>query len=229
MLKQEELSFLGDSLPFWGRITEEQRQLLKESATSRIYRAGESLHNGSADCIGFLLVKSGQVRVYIVSESGKEITLYRLFERDVCMFSASCMMKNINFDVHVQAEKESCVILIPTPVYDRLNKTSLPVSDYTNQLMSSRFSDVMWVMEQVLFMSFDRRLAHFLIEQSVIDASERLEITHETIAKHMGTAREVVTRMLKYFQSEGIVSLFRGGISIVDRTKLERLAMSERQ
>ena len=169
------------------------------------------------------MVRSGQVRVYIISESGKEITLYHLFERDVCIFSASCIMKNINFDVYVQAEKESRALLIPAPVYDQLNKTSLPVSDYTNQLMSSRFSDVMWVMEQVLFMSFDRRLAIFLMEQSAIEGADTLPVTHETIAKHMGTAREVVTRMLRYFQSEGMVSLSRGGIMITDREKLERL------
>ena len=227
MTEQLELAFLKDALPFWEKITEEQRALLQNAATGRFFREGESLHNGSADCIGLLLVKSGQIRVFIVSESGKEITLYHLFERDICIFSASCMMKNINFDVHVQAEKDSRIILIPTSVYDQLNKTSLPVSDYTNQLMSSRFSDVMWVMEQVLFMSFDQRLALFLLEQAAIDGTKALAITHETIAKHLGSAREVVTRMLKYFQNEGMVTLSRGAIAITDMAKLKKLAEAE--
>ena len=98
MVEQTEYSFLMNSLPFWGKITEEQRQVLKDAAISRHYRKNESLHNGSDDCIGFLLVESGQIRVFIVSEAGKEITLYRLFERDICIFSASCIMKNINFE-----------------------------------------------------------------------------------------------------------------------------------
>lgn len=163
------------------------------------------------------------MRAYIVSETGKEITLYRLLERDICIFSASCMLRNISFEIQVEAEKDTEAFLIPSSVYQDLLKKSIHVSDYTNQLMSSRFSDVMWIMEQVLFMSFDKRLALFLLEQSNIEGSNRLLITHETIAKHMGTAREVVTRMLKYFAAEGIVELFRGGILLKDTDKLTRM------
>ncbi|MDP4110253.1 MAG: Crp/Fnr family transcriptional regulator [Bacillota bacterium] len=223
MPEQQKLKFLSEYLPFWSQITEDQKRLIENSAVARSFGKGELLLSGPDDCVGMLLVTSGQLRVYIVSDGGKEITLYRLFERDICILSASCMMKNINFDIYVQAEKDSGIILVPTSVYNRLNKTSLPVSDYTNELMSSRFSDVMWIMEQVLFTSFDKRLAHFLIEQSSVDATDNLEITHDAIARHLGTAREVVTRMLKYFQSEGMVSLSRGGITILDRTKLEKL------
>ena len=91
--------------------------------------------------------------------------------------------------------------------------------------MASRFSEVMWIMEQVVFMSLDKRLAIFLLEQSNIDEVDSIEITHERIANNLGTAREVVTRMLKYFQNEGMVSLSRGVISIIDRKKLEQLTM----
>ena len=90
--------------------------------------------------------------------------------------------------------------------------------------MASQFSDVMWTVEQILFMSFDKRLALFLLEQSSIEGSDTLKITQETIALHMGSAREVVTRMLRYFQGEGMVRLFRGGIELIDRAKLEQIA-----
>ena len=93
--------------------------------------------------------------------------------------------------------------------------------------MASRFSDVMWVMEQVLFASFDQRLAIFLEAQSNVDGSDTLHMTQEEIARHLGSAREVVTRMLKYFQAEGIVELFRGGLTIIDRKKLHRLAQPQ--
>ena len=219
----ENLTFLKSVLPFWDKLTQEQKHTLIATATPRIYQRGESMQSTSTHCAGLFLVKHGQLRIYIISESGKEITLFRLFDNDICILSASCMMKNINFQVYVEAEQVSEVLLVPTPVYNQLNQTSLAVSEYTNQLMASRFSDVMWVMEQVLFTSFDKRLAHFLLEQSAIDGSDILTITHEAIAKHMGSAREVVTRMLKYFQNEGMVTLSRGEITLTDRKMLEKL------
>jgi CRP/FNR family transcriptional regulator len=133
-------------------------------------------------------------------------------------------MKNISFEVYIETEKATRVLLIPTSVYQKLSLESLPVQIFTNNLMASRFSEVMWIMEQSLFTSFDKRLANFLIEQSVQKDSVLLTITHEKIANHLGTAREVVTRMLKYFQQEGIVVLTRGTIKIIDQVKLERTA-----
>lgn len=223
-IPNETVAFLKKVLPFWGQLTGEQKSLILNRVVPRTYYRGESMHRGSEHCAGLLLVRRGQLRVYIVSESGKEITLYRLFDGDICIFSASCMMKNINFEVYLETEQETDVLLIPTEIYNQLNQTSIAVSDFTNQLMASRFSDVMWVMEQVLFTSFDKRLAAFLLEQSAIDGSDRLNITHETVARHMGSAREVVTRMLKYFQNENMVSLSRGGITLTDRKKLQNLA-----
>ncbi len=219
----ENLNFLKAVLPFWGKLTPEQKGKVIETATPRFYARGESMRRGAELCAGLILVKHGQLRIYIVSEGGKEITLYRLFDHDICIFSASCIMKNISFEVYVETEQETEALRIPTSVYNELNQTCLAVSDFTNQLMASRFSDVVWVMEQVLFTSFDKRLAAFLLEQSAIDGSDQLIITHDTIAKHMGSAREVVSRMLKYFQSEGMVTLSRGGILLTDRKKLQKL------
>lgn len=135
-------------------------------------------------------------------------------------------MNNIDFEVHVTAEKDSEVLLIPTMVYQQLMKDSLPTTHYTNQLMATRFSEVMWLVEQIVFKSFDQRLAAFLEGQRRIEGEDTLHMTHEEIAHHMGTAREVVTRMLKYFQSEGIVRLFRGGLTILNAVKLQSLIKS---
>ena len=88
------------------------------------------------------------------------------------------MLKDIHFDIYMEAERDSNILMIPTAIYNELNKSSLAVSNYTSDLISSRFTDVMWVMEQVVFMSFDKRLANFLLEQSVIDGSDTLSITH---------------------------------------------------
>jgi CRP/FNR family transcriptional regulator len=219
-MREEDRTFIEGALPFWKELRSEEKERLLEGISLRQLPAGTVLHGGTGDCDGLFLLRHGQVRVYIVSESGKEITLYRLFDRDICIFSASCAFKNISFDVMVETVKDTEAFLIPTWLYQEFQHKSLPISEYTNQLMASRFSDVMWIMEQTLFMSFDRRLALFLIEQSNIEGGDRLSITHDTIARHMGTAREVVTRMLKYFAAEGIVELFRGGVVIKDRKKL---------
>ena len=222
-LSNQDEKFLYDTLSFWKELTDSQRDTLKQTIVKKNFITGEAMHSGSENCSGLFLIHSGQVRAYIVSESGKEITLYRLFERDVCIFSASCMMKNISFDVFVEVEKDTQAFLIPTSVFRKLSQESLPIQVFTNNLMASRFSDVMWIMEQALFTSLDKRIANFLLEQLVIGESNRIEITHEKIANHLGTAREVVTRMLKYFQNEGIVVLNRGTIDILDEKKLNKL------
>jgi CRP/FNR family transcriptional regulator len=221
--RKEDIEFLQDTLSFWKDLTGAQRNNLQQMIVKKKFTMGESMKGGSDHCSGLFLIKSGQVRTYIISESGKEITLYRLFDRDVCIFSASCIMKNIAFEVYIEVEKETQAYLIPTSVFKKLSEESLPVQTFTNQIMASRFTEVVWIMEQALFMSFDKRLANFLMEQAVIEDSDTLAITHEKIANHMGTAREVVTRMLKYFQNLGIVSLNRGIIQILDRDKLEQM------
>ncbi|QEY34979.1 Crp/Fnr family transcriptional regulator [Caproiciproducens galactitolivorans] len=223
-IAKTELEFMKEALPFWNALSQNQKERIEATASAFTVKKGQSLHDGSQDCLGLILVKSGHLRAYILSDTGKEITIYRLFERDACIFSAACMLKNITFDISIEAESESRVLLIPTAVYNELNESTLAVSGFTNQLISSRFSDVMWIMEQVLFTSFDRRLANFLLEQSAVEGSDTLHITQEAIANHLGSAREVVTRMLKYFQSEGMVSLFRGGVTISSRKKLEKLS-----
>ena len=142
----------------------------------------------------------------------------------MCLFSASCMMNSIQFDISIEAEKDTELWVIPTEVYKKLMDDSMAVASYTNQLMATRFSEVMWLMEQIMWKSFDKRLAAFLLEESGIEESGTLKITHDRIAAHMGTAREVVTRMLRYFQSEGLVSLARGTVEIKDITGLQLVA-----
>ena len=221
--KNDDIAFLKDTLSFWKDLTDSQRYALQQAIIKKQFSIGESMHSSSDNCSGLFLIHKGQVRAYIISESGKEITLYRLFERDVCIFTASCIMKNIAFDIYIEVEKESEAYLIPTAAFRKVSAESLPVQVFTNNLMASRFSEVMWIMEQALFTSFDKRLASFLLEQLVIEEEDTLMVTHEKIANHLGTAREVVTRMLKYFQNEGIVTLNRGAIEVLDKNKLEQM------
>ena len=210
--------------PVWDQLTLQQRELLTASAASRTVSRGTLLHSGSADCVGLFLVRAGQLRAFILSDEGKEVTLYRLFSRDICLFSGACMFSQLSFDIHVEAEEDSLLWVIPPTVYQQLMERSAPLANFTNQLLSGRFSEVMWLLDQILFRRFDSRLAAFLLEESAIQGTDDLSITHERIARHLGSAREVVTRMLKYFQSEGMVSLSRGTVRLTDRAALSALA-----
>ena len=201
------------------------KQLLN-GLTSRKVKKGTILHNGSADCTGLLLIKTGQLRAYILSDEGREITIYRLFDRDMCLFSASCILNSIQFEITITAEKDTEFWLIPSELYKNLLTESAPLANYTNELMAARFSDVMWLIEQVLWKSLDKRLAAFLLEEAAIEDSNELKITHEIIANHLGSHREVITRMLRYFQSDGIVKLSRGKITLLNPERLEALASS---
>jgi len=209
--------------PVWDRLTASQQETLAQSAGSRSVKRGTVIHNGSMDCPGLLLLRSGQLRAFILSNEGREVTIYRLFERDICLFSASCMMNSIQFEITIEAEKDSTLWIIPPDVYKQLMEQSAPLSNYTNEIMASRFSEVMWLIEQVMWKSMDKRVAAFLLEEASIEGLSRLQITHETIANHLGTHREVITRMLRYFQSEGMVRLSRGAIELVDTDRLRML------
>jgi len=214
---------IAQYFPVFSKLTAQQQQMLLDYTVSRTVTAGTVVHNGAIECTGFLLVRAGQLRAYTISEEGREVTIYRLFDHDCCLFSAACIMSSLQFEVIIEAEKDSEVFIIPPAVFQKLMNESLPVSKYTNDLMATRFSDVMWLMDQIMWKSFDKRLAAFLLEESAIEDTRLLKVTHERIANHMGTAREVVTRMLRYFQGEGLVKLTRGSIEITDQAGLEAL------
>lgn len=210
--------------PIWDKLTPAQQQLVSSSIVPRNLGKGAVLHDGSADCAGLVLIKSGQLRAYILSEDGREITLYRLLDHNICLFSASCVMRSVQFEIMISAEKDSEVFILPPYIFKKVMEESAPLANYVNELMATRFSEVMWLIEQIMWKSVDKRLANFLLEEAALENSDVLKLTHETIANHLGTAREVVTRMLRYFQNEGMVALTRGTIQLTDKEKLRNLA-----
>ena len=210
-------------LPVFDKLPQQQQEILTAASQIQKFKKGEFLHNGSHHCTGLILVLSGQIRAFTVSDDGREITMYRLFARDICLFSASCMMNSIQFDIAIRAEKDAEVLLIPTDIYKSVMDVSAPLANYTSEVMASRFSDVMWLLDQILWKSFDKRLAGFLLDEANIEGADILKITHEEIGNHLGHPREVVTRMLKYFQNEGVVKLARGSIEITDLAKLKSM------
>lgn len=209
-----------DYFPLWAKLNKNQQERIRASLLFRKVKKGTMLHDGTLDCTGLFLVRDGQLRAYILSEEGREITLYRLFERDMCLLSASCIVHSLQFEVMIAAEKDTSLWVIPADVYKAIMEESAALANYTNELMASRFSDVMWLIEEIMWKSLDKRIADFLMEEAAIEGSNRLQMTHETIANHLGTRREVVTRMLRYFQEEGLVKLSRGVVELTDEKKL---------
>ena len=214
---------ISEYFPIWDKLTADQQRRIEELSDFRKVPSGTLLHDGSPDCLGMILVRSGQLRAYLLNDEGREITICRFFEMDICLFSASCVMTNMQFDILIEAEKDTQVWVIPACLYKNLMDESIAVANYSHNLITNHFSELMWLMEQIMWKSFDKRLAAFLLEESAVEGSSELKITHEKIANHLGTAREVVTRMLRYFQNEGMVKLTRGTIEIVDDKKMKNL------
>ena len=210
--------------PIWDKMTREHQNRIAQVIDFQKIKKGTIIHDGSPDCLGMLLVKSGQLRAYLLNDEGREITICRFFEMDICLFTAACVMPNMQFDIFIEAEKDTEIWIIPACLYKNLMDESLVMANYARDLITSHFSELMWLMEQIMWRSFDKRLAKFLLEESALEESDSLKITHEKIANHMGTAREVVTRMLRYFQSEDMIRLTRGTVDIRDKKRLTKLA-----
>lgn len=215
-------SVYEEMFPFWEKISDTEKDYICKNSYTLTYPKGKNIHNGE-ECSGVILVRSGCLRLYMMSEEGKDITLYRLYRGDLCMLSASCVLEAVTFDVFVDAEEDSQCCVISGPAFAAVSERNPDVRIFALETAVSRFSDVMWVMQQILFMSMDRRLAIFLSDESARTGSDTIALTHGQIARYIGSAREVVSRMLKYFASEGIVEVSRGGVTILDRKRLCKL------
>lgn len=214
---------LASLLPFWQKLTSNEQILIQQEAMYKTFPSQTTIYDMHNECLGLVFVLSGELRVYLNSDSGKEITLYRLAPNELCVLSANCILKNINFEVYIDTETTSELLVIPANTIGKIMSNNIFLENFTYKLLAERFSDVMWAMQQILFMSFDKRLAIFLLDEINKQHTNCINLTHEQIAKYIGSAREVVTRMLKYFSQENIVKLSRGEIFIINKEKLKQL------
>ena len=217
-------SVYREIFPFWNKISEGEKEFICNHSTDIVYKKGTTVYD-STECSGVIFVQSGCLRVYMMSDEGKDITLYRLYKGDMCMLSASCVLSSITFDVFVDAEEDSECYVINGYAFMQVSNSNPDIKVFSLETAVSRFSDVMWVMQQILFMSMDKRLAIFLLDEASRTKSDFIALTHEQIAKYIGSAREVVSRMLKYFANEGIVKPSRKGVTIMDKERLRALTL----
>ena len=214
---------LTKKLPFWDKLSKEEREYVNSVSFLRRFEKDGFIHGSGNDCLGMFLVISGEIRTYLLSEEGREITLFRLYPNDICVLSASCVISQITFDTFMTAKQETEVLIVPANAIALLKERNINVKCFLYELAVKRFSDVMWSMQQIMFKSLDKRLAEFLLAEAERTGSDTIRMTHEQIAQHISSAREAVARMLKTFSEDGLVELRRGTITLRDKNRLNRL------
>ncbi len=213
---------LRDEFPIFGNLDDASLGRLTATALWRRYDAHEAVMNQEEACDGLMKVTQGRLRVYMQNECGKEITLYRLYPGDACVMTASCLLHSMHVDFLIEAEIETIVILIPTTYLADVSQRYPSLKDSLNEIVRLRFSQVTWVVRQIVFSPMPVRIAEFLIEQSTLRETNELLISHEEIASDLGSAREVISRILKYFQEEGLITQSRRKIILIDKENLKK-------
>ena len=210
----------GNLFPFWSHLSDTEKDAIQNAVYIEKYNKGMLMHRSEGSCKGLITVLSGQLRTYILSEEGREVTLFRVKENEVCVLSASCLMDTITFDVLIEAKEDTEVLVLPAAILNQIMQQNTQVELFLYKSATEKFSDVMWTMQQILFLKIDQRVAQFLWDEMVEKNTMTISITHDEIAKLIGSAREVVTKVLKYMVKEGVLELKRGTIRILDKDKL---------
>ena len=212
-----------ERLPFWKLLTDSEKELVRQNAVIRLYKKGTRVYSSERECLGMLFVMQGEMRTYLLSEEGREVTLFRIYPNDLCVLSASCVISQISFDTQMSAQKDTEALIIPPNIVLHLKEKNISVRCFLYELATKRFSDVMWAMQQILFKRLDQRLALFLMQESQRLGTDTIHMTHEQIAQQISSAREAVARMLKQFSEDGLVELKRGAIRLLDQKGLKAL------
>jgi len=204
-----EIEEIAESLPFWNRLSDSEKSITVNSSFLRSYEKDEILFGQGGSCLGMVHVISGKIRASVISEEGREITLFRVCENENCVLSASCVISQLTFDTVITAEENTEVMILPSTAFAKLTEENIYVKCFMYEVISERFSSVMWVMQAIIFQRFDKRLARFLVEYFDRTDEKEIRMTQEAIAKEVNSAREVIARMLRQFSNDGLVVLKR--------------------
>ena len=205
---------------FWDKLKESEKRILEQQLYPMVYQEGQYISSTGMDCLGLFLVEYGTLRVYLVSESGKEATVFRMHEGELCMISGSCMLSSFPFDIQIDAETEAKLYLLPTSAVKKVMEENIYMENFVYKMMNENFSDIIAAVQKMLFATLEQRIAEFLLDESVRCHSSEIMMTQEQIARAIGSAREAVSRILKQMGKDGSVELFRGGVRILDKKKL---------
>ncbi len=214
-------------LSFFPYLTEEQKSLLASSARTASFQRGELIHSHGDDCLGLFTVLTGKISVSVLSDEGKEVSLFLLKKGDTCILSAACIMRTFDAEAHFLAETDASLSILPASALQRLMHENLRVECEIYKMANITFGRVMHAMQKLLFTSVSSRIADLLLSESRDSGTSSVKATHEQLAKYVGTAREVVTNTLRRFTRDGLVSLHYGTVTILDRPRLEAEALKK--
>jgi len=212
-------------LPFWEQLTDSEKEFVQSNSNIQRHSKKQIIINGNGEieCIGMAMVLSGELRTCILSEEGREITLYRLQEGELCVLTASCAVNQITFETQMSASADCALLVMSTAAFEQLIKNNIYVRCFIYELLCERFSSVMWTMQMILFKGYDKRLASFLISEYERTGLTTIQMTHEQIAQYTSSAREVVARMLKRFAADDLVEVKRGRITLKNTKALKTM------
>jgi len=210
-------------LPFWANLSPDEKAVVSQRAVTKRFAKGQLVSSNSSSCLGIVLILSGGVRVGLVSDEGREITLFRAGEGEVCVSTASCVIRQLAFDTDVTAETDTAILVIPSSVCAKLMESNIHVRAFVFEMQAERYSQTVRAIQAMLFKRFDQRLATYLVSEHDRTGSAEVKKTQEEIARDVNSAREVVARMLHEFSTRGLVEIRRGSIRLLDIEGLRKI------
>lgn len=219
MIKKEDRVYFEELFPFWENLSLQEQNYFIINSRTMTFTKGVDISN-TPECFGFTIIKNGKIRVFLSSSEGKELTLFFLKNMDIGVLTAQCVQEKLQISIGLQTEEATEVIVMNPEAFSVMRKRNMEVNTFNTKLVYSRFSQIMEEMENALFVPLHLRLVAFLLKQE----SKEIYMTQEEIARHLGSAREVITRNLKVLQGKGWIKLFRGKIEILSKKELEVIA-----
>ena len=201
-------------LPFWNDLTPSEREMILSCSRIKEYRRGSLIYSPEQECLGLLKLLAGGIRTFMLSEEGREVVLYRMNAGDIDLLSASCVVNQITFETQMVAQSDCTVLVVPATCLAGFKRDNLAVRCFIYEKLGERFSDVMKLMQTMLFTRIDKRISALLSEKSQVCGSDEIRITHEEIASLINSSREVVSRTLKEMERAGLLTLGRGKITL---------------
>lgn len=212
---------MNQDIAFYSYLTSEQKDLLDRSIQLVTYRKGQMVHRHGDACVGVIFVRRGRLAFSALSEEGKEVTVVRAGAGQTCILSAACVFQVMEAESHIVAEIDTEVAILPAMILSQLMEQNPDVERIVYKQASMQYSAALKTLQQIVFFSLEKRLALFLRDEKIHQKSMVYSVTHEQIARCIGSSREVVTRMLKQFADRGIVSLGRGTVTVLNPEALE--------
>ena len=211
---------LLDLYPVLASLSGERLEALLQSAAVVSIPAGAQLFAEHQPCMGFPLLLDGSIKVVKLSNIGRELMLYRVTPGSSCIISSSCLLGKSDYNARGIAETPLVLIVLPVVEFSRLLLEYPAFRDFVFHLFADRIGELMQLVEEVAFARLDQRLAKLILARN----EATLNVTHQQLADELGSVREIVSRLLKGFASQGLVSLGREQVAVVDREGLQKLA-----